>query len=80
MKVARPRNPVASRCQDVDEAGERRAVVQLVADDVEGEAGGAADLRRAVRPDDALADAAQRWQQATGSLNLPDSVELAHHL
>jgi len=69
------------RREDVDEAAERRAVVQLQPDDVERQADQAArEQGLPVRSMDVLTDTDQRRQQAAGALDLPDSVELGHDL
>jgi hypothetical protein len=69
------------RHDDVDKAGERRAVVQLQPDDVERHADQTAwEQRLPMRSVDVLADTDQRWQEAAGALDVPDSVELGHDL
>jgi hypothetical protein len=69
------------RLEDVDEAGERRAVVQFQPDDVERHADQAArEQRLTVRAVDLLADADQRRQEAAAAPDVPDSVELGHDL
>lgn len=69
------------RHEDVDEAGERRAVVQLQPDDVERHTDDAAWQKRpAVRAVDLLADAKQGRQQAAGAADRPYAVELGHDL
>jgi len=69
------------RHEDVDEAGERRAVVQLQPDDVERHVDQSArEQRLPARSADVLADTDQRRQEAAGALDGPDSIELGHDL
>jgi hypothetical protein len=69
------------RVEDVDEAGERRAVVQFQPDDVERHTDQAARQQRLpVRSVDVLADTDQRRQEAAGAPDVPKSVELGHDL
>jgi len=69
------------RREDVDEAAERRAVVQLQPDDVERHADQAArEQGLPMRSMNVLADTDQRRQEAAGALDVPDSVELGHDL
>jgi hypothetical protein len=69
------------RLEDVDEAGERRAVVQFQPDDVERHTDQAArEQRLAMRSVDVLADTDQRRQEAAGALDVPDPIELGHDL
>jgi len=69
------------RHEDVDEAGERRAVVQLQPDDVERHVDQSArEQRLPARSADVLADTDQRRQGAAGTLDPPDPVKLVHGL
>src|SRR5439155_17839123 len=69
---------VAGRLELVDEALERRPVVQVAADDVERDTEQRADPRLAARAMDALLDADHRREDAADALHVPDAVELAH--
>ena len=65
---------------DVDEAGEGAAVVELVATHVERHPGKRAEDRRPVRAVDALAAADEGRQRAARPLDLPDPVQTGHDL
>jgi hypothetical protein len=70
--------PAAGRFELVDEALERRTVVEIAAYDVEGNAEKRADPGLAARAGDALLHSDERRQESADPLHVPDAVELAH--
>src|SRR5919204_6036190 len=68
----------ALRFDDVDEARERRLVVELVAANLEGNPGQGPDDGRSTGAVDALPHAEERRQRATRPLDLPDPVQTGH--